>query len=496
MKRRISVSLKITLIVVSLSALIIMVLTYLNIQEQAGFFESNYSERGVALTKALDASIQFYGDINDIVHLQNYIVNVSQSNPELLKININRPGTEGLQVVVSSDTSEIGMVSNQYHMFSYEHGDIYYIPFHNETSHLITVIAPMNISGHIVGTYEIIFSMNRAYAVFDVQMRMLVAFSIISLFFLIFGFLFLLRQVLVKPIIMFRDATKVIGEGNLDKEVAISSKDELGDLADAFNKMAHDLKISREKIEEYNKTLENLLDQKDEFIGQLGHDLKNPLTPLVGLLPMIMEQEKDPQLKEHLRIIVHNVDYMQDLVLKTLQLARLRSPATKFDFQPLSLLDELKKILETQQLFLQENHMTVINNINASIIVEADRLRLVELFNNLLTNATKYTPKGGGTITIDAVPKNDFVTISIKDAGIGMNSEQLSRIFDEFYKADLSRHEMDSSGLGLSICKRIVERHGGRIWAESPGLGKGSVFSFTLKTGKLLNSTGNTTVEG
>lgn len=295
MKRRISVSLKITLIVVSLSALIIMVLTYLNIQEQAGFFESNYSERGVALTKALDASIQFYGDINDIVHLQNYIVNVSQSNPELLKININRPGTEGLQVVVSSDTSEIGMVSNQYHMFSYEHGDIYYIPFHNETSHLITVIAPMNISGHIVGTYEIIFSMNRAYAVFDVQMRMLVAFSIISLFFLIFGFLFLLRQVLVKPIIMFRDATKVIGEGNLDKEVAISSKDELGDLADAFNKMAHDLKISREKIEEYNKTLENLLDQKDEFIGQLGHDLKNPLTPLVGLLPMIMEQEKDPQ---------------------------------------------------------------------------------------------------------------------------------------------------------------------------------------------------------
>ncbi len=495
MKRRISLSLKLTLIVVSLSGLIIMSLTYLNLQGQASFFENNYSEKGIALADALDASISFYGKINDTARLQAYIENVSKNNPELLKVNINLPRDDDLQIVASSNPAEIGVLSSQYNTFSYEHDATVYIPFHNQTSHIVTVIAPVNLSGRVVGTYELVFSMDRAYAVFDVQMRALLTLSVLSLFFLVFGSLYLLRRVLVKPIVVFRDAARVIGEGNLGKEISITSRDELGDLAVAFNRMAHDLKLSREKIEEYNKTLEGLLDQKDEFIGQLGHDLKNPLTPLVGLLPMIMEQEKDPQLKEHLRIIVHNVDYMQDLVLKTLQLARLRSPATKFDYQALNLREQLTTILETQQLFLQKNQMVVVNNVAFSIVVDADPLRLTELFTNLLTNATKYTPSGGGTITIDASQENEFVTVSVSDIGMGMTVEQLHRIFDEFYKADLTRHEMDSSGLGLSICKRIVERHGGRIWAESPGLGKGSTFYFTLRIGKPHSNEG-TGVQG
>jgi len=424
-------------------------------------------------------------------------MNVSRTNPELYKININIPSNGQLTVFASSDLSEVGTVSSSYHNISFEKDSIVYIPFHNATAHQITVIAPVNVSGHVVGTYEMLFSMDRAYAVFDVQMRTLIALSVISLFLLVFSFLFLLQRAIVRPIIKVRDAARLIGEGTLGKEIDITSKDELGDLAAAFNHMAQDLKMSREKIEEYNKMLEKLLDQKDEFISQLGHDLKNPLTPLVGLIPVIYEQEKDPQIKEHLHIIMNNVEYMRDLVLKTLQLARLRSAATKFDFQSLDLSIELGGILETQQLFLRENNMVVENKVEPSIVVQADKLRLVELFNNLITNATKYTAKGGGTITISAKQEGEFTTISLKDTGIGMNEEQLSRIFDEFYKADLSRHEMDSSGLGLSICKRIVERHGGRIWAESEGLGKGSTFFFTLKSGqKNIKKEEDTTREG
>jgi signal transduction histidine kinase len=85
-----------------------------------------------------------------------------------------------------------------------------------------------------------------------------------------------------------------------------------------------------------------------------------------------------------------------------------------------------------------------------------------------------------GTITIDAKQDKDFVTVSVKDTGIGIAKAQLSRIFDEFYKADWARHDFDSSGLGLAICKRIVERHGGKIWAESSGEGKGTTMFFTL----------------
>ncbi|MDY6964441.1 MAG: PAS domain S-box protein [Halobacteriota archaeon] len=103
-----------------------------------------------------------------------------------------------------------------------------------------------------------------------------------------------------------------------------------------------------------------------------------------------------------------------------------------------------------------------------------------EIIDNLISNAVKYSYEGGGTITINSKNCDDFVIVSVKDTGVGMAGEELSQIFDEFYKADASRHDLDSSGLGLSICKRIVEKQGGKIWAESSGEGKGSTFYFTI----------------
>jgi len=88
-----------------------------------------------------------------------------------------------------------------------------------------------------------------------------------------------------------------------------------------------------------------------------------------------------------------------------------------------------------------------------------------------------------GKITIDAEKEKNIVTVSVKDTGIGMTKDQLKKVFDEFYRVDKSSREHKSSGLGLAICKRIVEKHGGKIWAESPGPGKGSIFYFTLKSG-------------
>ena len=86
-----------------------------------------------------------------------------------------------------------------------------------------------------------------------------------------------------------------------------------------------------------------------------------------------------------------------------------------------------------------------------------------------------------GKITIDAEKEKNIVTVSVKDTGIGMTKDQLKKVFDEFYRVDKSSREHKSSGLGLAICKRIVEKHGGKIWAESPGIDKGSTFYFTLK---------------
>lgn len=492
MKMNVSLSLKLTLIVVSVSAALVFSLFFYNLGLQANFFIDDYVERGDTLAKSLDASIESGYELNDTQKIQSYFENVNDSNPELLKISINLlDEKDELKVFVSTDKQSVGNLSSldnniALRDFYNKNYSVGIIP--HEDTHMITVIAPVNLSGQIVGTYEMLFSMEKTYATLNTHRNFLILLSAVCLLALVFSFLFLLRKAIVKPIITFRDDAKLIGEGNLDVKIDIKSRDELGELASAFNQMTSDLKSSRAKIQRYSKTLEQLLKQKDEFIGQLGHDLKNPLQPLVGLLPIIMEQEKDPKLKEHLRIIVHNVEYMRALIFETLELARLRSSNIKFDIKEINLKQEIDTVLENQQLYLKENKMNVKNQVDSAFVVMADTLRLAELINNLITNAVKYTPKGSGVIVIDAKKDRGFVTVSVKDNGIGMTKEQINRIFDDFYMADESRRRVDSSGLGLAICKRIVKKHGGKIWVESPGEGKGSTFYFTLKVGAEKNN--------
>jgi len=522
MKINLSLSLKLALIVFLVSATVISLLTYVNIQDQASFFESAYSEKATALAQALDASIGTKDELENKYESQTRIYKFIYSNPDIKNLSINLPDpTSGeLKVFASNNIGSINDSAGYYNYLSYTNKSIVTIPRHNGNNHTLTVITPIHLGGQVVGTYEMTVSMNSAYADLDARVKNLIAISMVFLFFLIISFLYLLRIHVIKPIKIFRDAANIIGEGNLDTQIQIKSKDELGELADAFNKMTDDLKKSRDEIEKYSETLEDqvdertreleksreelsslnkdlekkvqertaevqhLLKQKDDFIGQLGHDLKNPLTPLVGLLPILRDKEKDPNIKEQLDVIINNVDYMKDLVVKILQLARLNSPNINFDIQDLNLSKEISDIISNQQIFFKENNFLVENNIKEDIIVKADKLRVEELIKNLFTNAVKYTLDEKGTIVIDAEKKDGFVTISITDKGIGITPEEINRVFDEFYKADESRHEMDSSGLGLSICKRIVERHGGRIWAESNGKGKGSTFRFTLKLSK------------
>ena len=259
--------------------------------------------------------------------------------------------------------------------------------------------------------------------------------------------------------------------------------EELAAMNEELKSTQDDLKMLNEdleqKVKERTAEVEKLLRRKDEFINQLGHDLKSPLTPLVGLLPMVEEQEKDPELKELIVVANRNVKYMRDLVVKTLQLEQLNSPNVVFNIGEVNLSGAVDDIIKNKQLIFEEKILTVGNNVDRKFVVRADRVQLVELFDNLITNAVKFTPKDG-IITIDAKKDGNFVVVSVADTGIGLTVEQIGRIFDEFYKVDPSRHDLDSSGLGLSICKRIVEKHGGRIWVESRGMGKGATFYFTI----------------
>ena len=136
-------------------------------------------------------------------------------------------------------------------------------------------------------------------------------------------------------------------------------------------------------------------------------------------------------------------------------------------------------ISNIQDYTAHKNDMNIINSIDTDIEVEADRILLVEVFENLIMNSINFSP-GAGNITICAKKEVMGIVISVQDQGIGLTNEQMDLIFDEFYKADDSRHNLDSHGLGLSITKKIIEKHGGKIWVESEGIDKGSTFYFII----------------
>jgi signal transduction histidine kinase len=481
MRLHFSISLKLTIIVVAVSAAVIFTLTMYNINEQAIDYENIYVDKARDISLLFDI---FLSPSENSSSIQQMMTRTINTNEELISIDIYQQINGSAEITYTTNTTHLWKSADKYVNLSIQSKKQVKIPYHSDSGHYLTVITPQNVSGNQSGAYKLFFSLEESYSAFQSKSTNLLLISGISLIALIFSFLFLLRRTIVAPIIQFRDTATIYGKGNLSKRINRSSNDELGELATAFNEMAYDLQESREKIEEYNKILERLLDQKDAFIGQLGHDLKNPLQPLIGLLPILIQKEQDPKLREHLIVMNENALYMKELILKTLELAKLRSEDIQFEYTSLPLSRIVDEIITSENMFLTDHHISITNSITADITIWADSLRLKEVIKNLITNAVKYTPETGGFINITAKKNNGTVTISIRDTGIGMTKDQISRIFDEFYRADSTQHGADSVGLGLSIAKRIIEKHGGKIWAESRGPGKGSTFHFTLKTQK------------
>lgn len=233
-------------------------------------------------------------------------------------------------------------------------------------------------------------------------------------------------------------------------------------------------------VADRTEQVQTLLNQKVRFIRQLGHDLRTPLMPLVATLPVLLDQPLDDDLRDMVDVCRNNVNYMRNLVCRTLDFMRVDAAEVALKTEPVNLLTLSRNVAASwRNGRAAELNITIDNRIVEPLWVSADDVGLTEVVDNLLSNAVKYMG-GAGTITLSAERNEERVTVSIADTGIGMAPEQVERVFEEFYKVDDSRHDRSSVGLGLAICARIVARHGGRIWAESKGLGKGTTFRFTL----------------
>ena len=257
------------------------------------------------------------------------------------------------------------------------------------------------------------------------------------------------------------------------------------------------LKDIEKKLNEFNKNLEQkvidrtveinkLLMNKSKFIDNLSHDLGTPLTPLITLLPLISEEAKDPKIKKMVETCIRNVEYIRRVVNNTRELAELSS--TNLILKKENLYDLVNELNKKYEVVFKSCNIRAQNNIDKNVFIKTEKNRLIQVFDHIISNAVNSMLNKGGTLVIESKPvikkSEPFVQIYIKDTGIGLTKEQANRIFDEFYKTDDSRHKLDSTGLGLTICKNIIEKHNGKIWVDSNG--EGTTIYFTIPSSDII----------
>ncbi|MDD1745024.1 MAG: PAS domain-containing sensor histidine kinase [Candidatus Methanoperedens sp.] len=255
-----------------------------------------------------------------------------------------------------------------------------------------------------------------------------------------------------------------------------------------LTRLEEELRDSYGKLENAYAELKEEDEAKSDFISTASHELRTPLTVINSYLEMfedgMLGELTENQLAK-LTIMRSQIDHMIRLVEDMLDTLRLESRKFKLQKYPLKLEKIAKSAVEDVSKLADLKEHTMSLRVNGNLPeIEGDAQRIKQVFNNLLTNAVKYTPNKG-RIEVEIKEEKKHIRVSISDTGIGIPEEEHEMIFEKFYTVggkSLMR-ESERMGLGLTIAKGIVEAHGGRIWVESEGDGKGSTFYFTLPKG-------------
>ncbi len=221
---------------------------------------------------------------------------------------------------------------------------------------------------------------------------------------------------------------------------------------------------------------------KTELLANVSHDLRTPLTSIKGYSTTILrhyEKLTDQEKRDFLKEIDLASDRLTELIENLLQLSKLEAGGFRMNKEPLSIDSLVANSVEDIQQKAQGHRFTV-KAPKSLPLVEADPRRIRQVIDNLLTNAVKYSPEGT-EISVVCLVDDQGLSVQVKDQGVGIAANEIEKIFERFYQADsgTSSHKAGGVGLGLAICKGIIDAHKGRIWAQSE-LGKGSVFTFTL----------------
>lgn len=286
---------------------------------------------------------------------------------------------------------------------------------------------------------------------------------------------FFISRSFSKPIHDMYIAAQELEKGNFKVRTTIKTNDELAQLSDAFNRSALALsKMEDERI--------NLDKSKSEFLSITSHELRTPITPLKAQLQMLQQEyfgKLTEKQKESITIILRNAERLNKIIEDFLEISRIEAARLKFAFIKTDLHETVKETIEFMTGFAKEKNIILTTTIGELPIIEIDPDRISQVLRNLVHNAIKFSPSGS-SIEINAELEKDFIRFCVKDQGVGLNTEDQIRVFEPFYQVEgsLSRN-YGGTGLGLTICRGIIEAQKGKIWVKSkPGFG--CTFYFTV----------------
>jgi signal transduction histidine kinase len=315
----------------------------------------------------------------------------------------------------------------------------------------------------------------------------------------------LLARRLVRPIESIHAAAASIGSGALDQRIEVSSRDELGELAEEFNRMAGRLQESHTGLErkvqertrelaealaeldEKSREVETASRHKSEFLASMSHELRTPLNAISGFAQVLRKQvfgEVNAKQHEYLGDILSSADHLLALINDVLDLSKVEAGQIELRVSPFSLREALERgVVMVRERASKEGVQVELAATPDVGTVSGDERRIRQVIFNLLSNAVKFTP-AGGAVDVSAVRFDGEVQIAVADTGPGIASGDQERIFEEFQQTEAGLAQHEGTGLGLALSKRLVELHGGRIWVDSePGSGSTFVFTLPVETG-------------
>ncbi|MBD3171973.1 GAF domain-containing protein, partial [Candidatus Bathyarchaeota archaeon] len=286
------------------------------------------------------------------------------------------------------------------------------------------------------------------------------------------------RSELVVPVLIEGKVKLLINiESKKPYSLTLEDKKLVELLAGHIGSQLESLKLESERIRA--NLAEEMEEMKSKFMHTATHELRTPLTSMKGFLELAIDEDEPEVLQRYLDIVYRNTQRLEALTNDLLDQQRLEEGGLDINPVKVDLIKLVSAVVNDLEPILDKRDQRIQVTVPENVVILVDEMRFQEILFNLLDNASKYSPEGS-TIWLSAKVCDGRLQVSVRDEGIGLSEEDISKLFKPFPDIDNPVVSDQSVGLGLSICKGIVELHEGEIWAESPGPGEGSTFFFTI----------------